>query len=281
MARLRQSGVRVLATARTYAAEQAVVAAGAEALHTDVGNLAGWARETADAEAIFHLALPRMDPPLRRLAARRRARPAAAGGTALAALADGRPVVMLSTGLVYGDRSSPAVDGDPAPRPPAVAAAALAAEAALSGTDLRVVRVPWVHGPGGLARDLIVGLRIGRFRVVGEGDNRWSMLGADDAATALMAALSAPPGVYTAAEAEVPTQTEVVNLVCTVPGHRRPDHLPPRFAALSMGGAMSEALATSLWVGTGRLADHGWEPRQDWRTALLSLAEGSLPLPRR
>jgi hypothetical protein len=72
-----------------------------------------------------------------------------------------------------------------------------------------------------------------------------------------------------------------VNLVCTVPGHKRPDHLPRGFAGLSMGGAMSEALATSMWIRTGRLADHGWAPRQDWRSALVNLAEGSLPLPRR
>ena len=77
------------------------------------------------------------------------------------------------------------------------------------------------------------------------------------------------------------TQEEVVNLVCTVPGHRRPDRLPPRLAALSMGGAVSEALCTSVWVATGRLAGYGWSPRRRWRQAVVSLAEGSLPLPRR
>ena len=280
VARLRASGVRVLATARSYAAEQAVAAAGAQALHTDVANIGRWRRETDEAEVIFHLGLPRLQPPLRRLAARRRAGPAAAAAAALADLAGGRPVVMLSTGLAYGDRAAAAADDDPTDDPAAVAAAALAAEAALAGSDLRVVRAPWIHGPGGLARDLIVGLRIGRFRVIGPGGNRWSMLGAEDAASALIAALGAPAGVYTAAEAEVPTQEEVVSLVCTVPGHRHPDRLPPRFAALSMGGAMSEALSTSLWIRTGRLADHGWAPRQDWREALVRLAEGSLPRPR-
>jgi nucleoside-diphosphate-sugar epimerase len=280
VARLRESGARVLATARTYEAERSLLAAGAEPLHTDVANIGRWSRESSDAEVIFHLGLPRLDPPLRRLAARRRAGPAAAAAGALAELADGRPVVMLSTGLAFGDRTGPACDDDATPDPCAVAVAALAAERALAGADLRVVRVPWIHGPGGLARDLIVGLRIGRFRVVGDGENRWSMLGADDAAAALMAALGAPPGVYTAAEAEVPTQSEVVNLVCTVPGHRRPDRLPLGLAALSMGGAMSEALSSSLWIRSGRLADHGWAPRQDWREQLVSLAEGSLPLPR-
>ena len=49
--------------------------------------------------------------------------------------------------------------------------AALAAETALAGSDRRVVRVPWVHGPGGLACDLVGGLRSGRFRIVGPGGN--------------------------------------------------------------------------------------------------------------
>jgi len=260
VARLRASGVRVLATARSREAERAVIAAGAEALHTDVANIGAWAREAEAAEAVFHLALPRLDPPLRTPAARRRARPAAAAAAALAEVADGRPVVMLSSGLVYGDRSEPAVDDDPAPARLALARAPAAAERALAGAALRVVRVPWVVGPAGLLRDVVVGLRVRRFRIVGRGDNLWALIGA--------------------AADEIPTQDEVVDVVCGVPGHRRPDRLPPILAALSMGGAMSQALGASLAVRTGRLADHGWSSHQDWREEIVRLAEGSLPLPR-
>ncbi len=42
---------------------------------------------------------------------------------------------------------------------------------------------------------------------------------------------------------------------------------------------MSEALALSLMVRTGGLADRGWSPADRWREGLVSLAEGSLPLP--
>lgn len=281
VARLRAADVRVLATARTPAARQAVLDAGAEPLYTDLANLGGWEREAADAQVVFHLALPRLDPPVRRGAARRRAAPAAAGARALAALAGGRPVVMLSTALAYGDRATPAADADAPTTRPALAAAALAAEAALAPAAPRVVRVPWVYGPGGLARDLIVGLRTRRFRIVGPGGNLWSLLSADDAAAALLAALGAPPGLYSAAETDIPTQAEVVEAVCGVPGHPRPDHVPPGFAAFLMGGAMSEALGLSLAVRTGHLADHGWAPARDWRAGLVSLAEGPLPLPGR
>lgn len=276
VARLVGEGVRVLATARTVAAGREVVEAGAEPLHTDVANLREWAREAGDAEAVFHLGLPRLDPPLRRGAARRRRGPAAAAAGVLAEVAGGRPVVMLSSAFAYGDRRDPAADDDSVAAPAVIAAAALAAEAALDPATTRVVRVPWVHGTGGIARDLVAGLRMRRHRIVGPGDNPWSMLGAEDAAAALVAALGAPPGVYSAAEAEIPTQRDVVQAICAVPGHRMPDRVPLALAALSMGGAMAEALAMSLSVRTGRLADHGWAPRERWRDTVTRLAETPL-----
>ncbi|HTI33530.1 MAG TPA: hypothetical protein VL422_07625, partial [Miltoncostaea sp.] len=179
----------------------------------------------------------------------------------------------------YGDRREPAVDDEPVTAPAAVAAAALATEEVLAPLGARVVRVPWVHGPGGILRDLVAGLRMRRHRLVGAGDNFWSMLGHEDAAAALVAALEAPPGVYSAAEAEIPTQLEVVKAACAVPGHKMPDRVPPGMAALSMGGAMSEALGMSLAVRTGRLADHGWAPRGHWRDTVTRLAETPLRTP--
>jgi nucleoside-diphosphate-sugar epimerase len=273
--------VRVLATARSLPAERAVVEAGARPLHTDLANIGSWEREAAEADAIFHAGLPRLDPPLRPSGARRRARAAAGGAAALAAIAGERPVVVASSGLVYGDRpGDPAADDDPpASRPPAVAAAAAAAERALAGARLRAVRLPWVYGETGLLRDLIVGLRIRRYRIVGIGENRWALLSADDAAAAMIAAAGLPPGVYTAAEAPAPTQLDVVAALCALPDIKRPDRVAPRFAALSMGGAMAEALGTSMHVRTGRLADAGWAPSGDWRRDVLTLARNPLPLP--
>ena len=61
VARLRADGVRVLATARSYPSERAVIEAGAEPLHTDAEGLGSWAREIADVEIVYHLGLPRID----------------------------------------------------------------------------------------------------------------------------------------------------------------------------------------------------------------------------
>jgi nucleoside-diphosphate-sugar epimerase len=281
VARLRADGVRVLATARSYPSERAVIEAGAEPLHTDAEGLGGWAREIADVDVVYHLGLPRIEPPLRRAGARRRAKQAAAGAAALREAVGDRPVVMGSTGLLYGATEGPAVDDDPADGRLALAQAARRAEIQLEGPGLRVVRLPWVYGPTGLMRDLIVGLRTRRYRVVGPGDNPWSLLAVDDAASALVAAAAAPPGTYTAAEGDPPTQLDVIVAICQVPGHPRPDHAAPALAGIAMGGAMSEALAAPLSIRTGRLGALGWEPAGDWRRDLTRLAEAPLPLPRR
>jgi nucleoside-diphosphate-sugar epimerase len=270
VALLRERGVRVLATARSLAAEARVREMGAEPLHTDLASIGEWEREAREAEVVFHLAHPRVVPPLRRIPAQRRARAAAADAEALDALADGRPVVVLSTALVYGELAEPAVDDAVLGRTPALAAAALAAESALPGPARRVVRVPWVYGPSSLIGDVADGLRMRRHRIVGAGENAWSMISARDAAAALVAALDAPPGVYTAAEPDMPTQNAVVDHLCRELRLRRPDHVPPRLAGLSIGGAISEALALSLRVRTGRLGALGWSPRDDWREGLVS-----------
>ena len=109
----------------------------------------------------------------------------------------GRRIVLASSGMVYGDRPGRPADETDAPAPLLIARAALAAEEALAGPETRVVRLPWVCGPAGLARDVIVGLRVGRYRVVGPGGNRWALLGVEDAVDALLAAAVGPPAVYT------------------------------------------------------------------------------------
>jgi nucleoside-diphosphate-sugar epimerase len=279
VARLRASGVRVLALARTRTAHRALAEAGAEPVYGDLTEPIGWRRDAAEADELWHLGLPRLNPPVRSSGARRRAREAETGAVALAEVFAGRRIVVASSALVYGERrGAPAEEGDPVD-PLLVARAALAAEEALAGPETRIVRLPWVYGPAGLARDLIVGLRIGRYRVVGPGDNRWPLLGVEDAVGALIAAAEGPPGIYNAAEPEAPTQLEVVRALCAMPGLRVPDHVPPSLGRVSLGGAMSQALASSLELRTDRLRALGWAPSEDWRVSLPKLAEGSLPLP--
>ncbi|MDX6554563.1 MAG: hypothetical protein QOD86_758, partial [Miltoncostaeaceae bacterium] len=265
--------------ARTRTAHRALAEAGAEPIYGDLSAPMGWRHDLDEADELWHLGLPRLNPPLRAAGARRRASEAQAAATALAGIFAGRRIVVASSGLVYGDRPDRPADEADRLDPLLMARAAHAAERALAGPETRVVRLPWVYGPAGLARDLIVGLRIGRYRVVGPGDNTWSLLGIEDAVDALLAAAAGPPGIYNAAEADVPTQLEVVRALCAMPGLRVPDHVPPAIGRVSLGGAMTQALTASLQLRTDKLRALGWAPSGDWRISLPKLAEESLPLP--
>jgi nucleoside-diphosphate-sugar epimerase len=275
VAQLAAEGVAVRALARTWEAADAVRGAGAEPVHGDLLRAPGaWAAEAAGSDVVFHLAQPRLRPPVRRHGARARARESARAARALAAAVPPElPRVILSTGLVYGDRPDAPADEASRLAPLMLARAALAAEEALAGPETRVVRLPWVYGTGGLLPDLVRGLRARRYRIVGGGGNRWSLLSAADAAAALRAAAGAPPGAYNAAEGgEAPAQADVVRALCALPGVLQPDHLPPALAALPLGGATSQALAASLHVRGERLRAHGWRPTDTWREDLVSLA---------
>jgi len=268
-----ERGYHVLALARSRTAAGKVEGAGAEPVFGDLARPEGWAAELRAADVVWHLALPRLGPPVRRLRASRLAREAGRAAAGLRAALGDRPLVALSSTLVYGSRADrPAREDDP-PAPLALAGAALATERALAGPELRVVRLPWVYGPTGLIWDAARGLREGRFRVVGAGDNRWPMISAPDAAAALLAASEGPPGVYHAAEPAAPTQIEVVTALCTAARARRPDHLPERMASLSMGGAVAQAFASNLELDCARLGDLGWRPGDSWRRDLVRRLE--------
>ena len=227
VARLRADGVRVLATARSYPSERAVIEAGAEPLHTGVEGLGSWTREIADVEVVYHLGLPRIEPPLRRVGARRRARLAATGAAALRAAVGERPVVMASTGLLYAATGAPAVDDDPADGRLALAQAARRRRDRAAGP-----------GPAGGAPALGVrpngaDARPDRWpshpplpRRRARATTRGRSCRFNDAASALIAAAAAPSGTYTAAEGEAPTQLDVIvahlrHARASAPGPRR------------------------------------------------------------
>jgi nucleoside-diphosphate-sugar epimerase len=148
---------------------------------------------------------------------------------------------------------------------------AAAAEDALRTPGARVVRLGWVYGHTGVIVAMVDGLRTSRFRLVGAAANAMPLISPDDAAAAMRAAADSPPGVYAAAEDAVPTQKELVHAICAATGALRPDHLPPRMAALSFGGALVEGLMASVPLGPGRLREAGWTPDADWRSDLLRL----------
>ena len=129
-----------------------------------------------------------------------------------------------------------------------IARPALAAEAVLRGPDLRIVRLPWAYGPSGFICDISRGLQMRRFRMVGPATNHIALIGARDAAAALIAAAGSPPGTYAVAEDGPPTQMELVHLICAARRAPRPDHLPPRMAGMSMGSVVVDAITAEQSV---------------------------------
>lgn len=260
IARLVEEGTHVVALARSAAGVEKVRRAGAEAVLGDLHKPETWAREAQAVERVFHLARPRLRPPVRSRSIRGLTRQASSGAATLRmAVGSGVPVTMASTGLAL------------ATGPPALAYPSLAGEAALADSELRVVRLGWVYGDEGLMFDLLAALRERRLRVMGPGDNRWALISAADAVEALLVASAGAPGVYAAAEPDAPTQAEVIHGVCDATGIRRPDHQPPAMARFSMGGAMADALMASMDLRSEGLMALGWRPTSVWRKGLPAL----------
>lgn len=124
------SGVEVLALTRTAEGARRLVDRGAVAVRGDLREPATWAGRVADVDLVIHAGLPRMVPPLRSRRLRRLTREAAHAAGVLSDAALGKDVVMASCALA--DRSGPLQ----------IAGPARAAEHALRGPGLRVVRLP-------------------------------------------------------------------------------------------------------------------------------------------
>ncbi|MGB0612640.1 MAG: hypothetical protein ACPGN4_00635, partial [Miltoncostaeaceae bacterium] len=122
-------------------------------------------------------------------------------------------------------------------------------------------------GPAGVVRDMSRGVQMRRLRIVGPGTNPMPLVGARDAADGVLAAAAASAGTYAVREPSVPTQIALVHHLCAGRGAPRPDHAPPRLAALSMGGVMSEALA-AFPVDSGA-PPPGFACAQRWDADLL------------
>lgn len=227
----------------------------------DIGEVARWEDRVADAQVVFHLGLPRLIPPVRRRHIRKAQREARVGAEIIREIAGDRTVIMASCAI--GDAGGALEISGPA----------LAAEAAMRGPGTRIVRLPWAYGPAGFICDVSRGLQMHRFRMVGPAANRIAIVGALDAAAALVCAADAPPGTYAVAESDAPTQEALVHHICAGRGAPRPDHVPPRMAAMSMGSVVVDALTADQVVEGA--PPPGFTFGQAWEQDLLGALEGT------
>lgn len=200
-------------------------------------------RETADGDPRLELLLSLLDPAPHRF-------------------------VYLSTSGVYGDRNGDTVTEDDAPAPETDRARRrLAAEALLSdwcrntGTELVILRVPGIYGPGRLGLDRIEA----RIPVIAEKDaHPGNRIHVDDLAACCLRALdgAAPPGIYNVGDGDHRSGSAFSRAVARLAGLAEPREIPFAVAQQAFGEARLSFLRESRIVDTTRMREIlGFMPR--------------------
>jgi nucleoside-diphosphate-sugar epimerase len=133
-----------------------------------------------------------------------------------------------------------------------------------------VLRFGLFYGPDNRATD--EALRLARLRgtpIAGRGDSYLSSIHTDDAATAVVAGLAAPGGIYNVVDDEPLTRREYVDSFARAFGLERL-RLMPAGALRAIAGSAAKALTASQRVANRRFKDAtGWAPvyasaREGW-----------------
>jgi nucleoside-diphosphate-sugar epimerase len=132
------------------------------------------------------------------------------------------------------------------------------------------VRPSHVYGPGGwFAEEIVARLRgVGRFAVVGSGENWWDVVHVEDVAAAIVDAVErAPSGaLYHVVDDEPIRYREFVSLTARALRVRPPRHVPAALARLAAGADPVRAVVRSARSSNERLKrELGWTPR--WPSA--------------
>lgn len=111
------------------------------------------------------------------------------------------------------------------------------------------------------------------FGVIGRGENYFSSIHVDDAASAVVAALNAPGGTYNVAEDEPVRQAEYAQAIAEAFGTGKPRHFPRWLGKLFLGGP-AKYILQSQRVSNKRFKDAtGWSPQHhDVREGMRSVA---------
>jgi nucleoside-diphosphate-sugar epimerase len=124
-----------------------------------------------------------------------------------------------------------------------------------------VLRFGGFYGPGDPFVEQLVGtVRRGWFPLFGDPEGYFSFVAHDDAATAVVAALGVPAGIYNVTEHEPMRRRELAEGIAQLVG-ARPPRFPPRWAA-RLAGSLGETLSRSLRISNRKLESAcGWSPR--------------------
>jgi nucleoside-diphosphate-sugar epimerase len=197
-------------------------------------------------------------------------------------------VVKESVTFMYPDRGAAWIDESVPPVRAGLLAPTLDGEALVVGYDDGggrgvVLRFGLFYGP--TSRGVDDALRLARWRastVAGRPDGYLSSIHTDDIATAVVAALDAPGGIYNVVDDEPLTRRDYLD------GFSRAFDLPrlfltPRLVMRAAAGPAAGSLLASQRVANGRFRDAaGWSPkhhdaRAGWAEVAAARAAGARP----
>jgi nucleoside-diphosphate-sugar epimerase len=167
---------------------------------------------------------------------------------------------------IYPDCGDRWITEDLPPQPAAYNRSVLDAEAAAdrvtrAGGRGIVLRFAYFYGAGDrFTREMLTYARRGWLPIVGRPDGYFPTVNHHDAALAVLAALSAAPGIYNVVDTDPMTRREIGALmsdVLHVPALRQ----PPAWLQTAMG-SVGETMARSLRISNAKLrVIAGWTPR--------------------
>ena len=265
------AGHEVTAVARSAEKAAGLATAGASPIIVDLFDAAAVRRAVAGQDAIINLAtaVPPSSKAILRSAWREmdRIRRDASAILVDAALAGGvRRLVQESFAPVYADNGDGWIDEGWPVKPARYNRTTLDAERSAErftrggGTGV-VLRFGWFYGPdaGGATLDMIGFVRKGWSPAPGP-DGFISSISHDDTATAAVAALGVPAGIYNVVDDEPVRRREFFGSLAEALGVPPPKFLP-KWVGRLMGGP-GETLARSLRISNRKFRDaSGWEPK--------------------
>jgi len=122
------------------------------------------------------------------------------------------------------------------------------------------LRFAGFYGPDAMLRDMVHMVRKGWSPLPGSANAYWSSVAQEDAASAVVAALGVPPGIYNVCDDEPLTRREWVDTIARAIG-AKPPRLMPHWLS-SLGGKSMELMSRSQRMSNAKLKGaSGWAPR--------------------
>lgn len=287
VAALVAAGHDVRAVSRREDAATALRAVGAEPVAVDLFDADAVGRAVVGSEAVVHLAtnVPTMSRAARpkgwdthnrlRVDATRNLVAAARECGASRFVKESITFVYRDGGDRWLDEDSPLLE-DPGLLAPTLEGEQLALAFGDAG-DACVLRFGLFYGGEGNrgTGELLKLARFHRSTIAGDRDAFMASVHCDDVATAVVAALDAPTGIYNVADDEPLTRGDYLAAFAQAFGIKAPKPTPTRLVRLA-GGSAAAALTASQRVSNRRFRDvTGWSPRYaDARVGWAAIAAG-------